>query len=305
MLSRALAPHCSGLLGRRLLRLLVDGRRPRRAAAAPGYSSASRRAGADKNKRRRPVRRRRTRLERRQNQALRGGRGQTPGAVRAGPSSDSAEKNFAFVRRTYEQCVEHDILFLLEPLHFAFNGDDAKSDAVLNRKPTTVIESARILSRYCDVYKAEFPGTYGYGSRTRCTMDNLKRLERRLCTKPWVLLKCRREVPGVQEAGRDGDEGRVQQVSSAGGRSGPSSSRSTRPRPRGSTSRRPSAPGGSKNSTRSSGPARRGSRSTATRRSRPGTTCAPRKAGTPGTAAARPARGRGEGRCKDASVLSE
>lgn len=106
---------------------------------------------------------------------------------------DSAEKNFALVRRIHDECVAHDILFLLEPIHFPYNGEDAKSESVLKRKASTVIESARILSRYCDVYKAEFPGTLGYESDAQL-MDNLKRLND-ACVKPWVLLSAGVDYP--------------------------------------------------------------------------------------------------------------
>src|SRR3954463_4793407 len=37
---------------------------------------------------------------------------------------DSAEKNFELTRKVYEECVRHDILFLLEPIHFPYNGED-------------------------------------------------------------------------------------------------------------------------------------------------------------------------------------
>src|SRR5215204_7099146 len=33
---------------------------------------------------------------------------------------DSAERNFEFVRQIHDECVKHDILFLLEPLHFGY-----------------------------------------------------------------------------------------------------------------------------------------------------------------------------------------
>ncbi len=191
MLSRALAPHCSGLLvdgyygywstvaahavpaGTGLLVRVEKSGAAKNAAGAPcgeeepGWSVAKiKRCGADAVKL----------------------------LAQFEPTEfDSAEKNFAFVRRTYEQCIDHDILFLLEPLHFAYHGEDAKSDAVLKRKPTTVIESARVLSRYCDVYKAEFPGTYGYESDA-VQMDNLKRLND-ACTKPWVLLSAGVKYP--------------------------------------------------------------------------------------------------------------
>src|SRR5215208_3781196 len=31
---------------------------------------------------------------------------------------DSAERNFEFTKQMYEDCIKHDILFLLEPIHF-------------------------------------------------------------------------------------------------------------------------------------------------------------------------------------------
>src|SRR5262249_57641462 len=122
---------------------------------------------------------------------------------------DSAERNFELTRKVYEECVEHDILFLLEPIHFPYNGEDARSESVLKRKASTVIESARILSRYCDVYKAEFPGTLGYESDSQLA-DNLKRLND-VCTKPWVLLsagvdydKYKKQVEMAIKAGASG-----------------------------------------------------------------------------------------------------
>lgn len=106
---------------------------------------------------------------------------------------DSAEHNFQFARKIYEECIAHDILCLLEPIHFPYNGEDAKAESVLKRKADTVIESARILSNYCDVYKAEFPGTLGYESDDQLK-DNLKRLNE-ACSKPWVLLSAGVDYP--------------------------------------------------------------------------------------------------------------
>jgi tagatose 1,6-diphosphate aldolase len=99
---------------------------------------------------------------------------------------DSAERNFDLTRRIYEECLTHDILFLLEPIHFAYGNETDDSPSKLARKASTVIDSAKYLSRFCDVYKAEFPGTFGVESDTQL-MDNLKRLNE-ACVKPWVLL---------------------------------------------------------------------------------------------------------------------
>ena len=56
-----------------------------------------------------------------------------------------------------------------------------------------MIESARILSRYCDVYKAEFPGTLGVETDAQL-LDNLKKLND-ACVKPWVLLSAGVDYP--------------------------------------------------------------------------------------------------------------
>ena len=45
-------------------------------------------------------------------------------------------------------------------------GIDALLPAEMTRKAETVVESARILSRWCDVYKAEFPGQLSDGEET-------------------------------------------------------------------------------------------------------------------------------------------
>jgi len=109
----------------------------------------------------------------------------------------------------YEDCIKHDILFLLEPIHFPFNGEKDGAKSQVERKATTVIESAKFLSRYCDIYKSEFPGTFGHESDAQL-MDNLKRLND-ACAKPWVLLsagvdydKYRKQVEMAMKAGASG-----------------------------------------------------------------------------------------------------
>ena len=191
MLSRALAPHCSGLL--------VDGyygywSTVAAYAVPPGTGLLIRveKSGASKNKVGAPC----GEVEPGWgvDKIKRCGADAVKLLAQFEPDEfDSAERNFDFVRKMHDQCVEHDILFLLEPLHFAYNGQDAKSDEVLKRKPRTVIESAKILSRYCDIYKTEFPGTYGFESDD-VQMDNLKRLND-ACTKPWVLLSAGVKYP--------------------------------------------------------------------------------------------------------------
>jgi len=207
MLSRALSPHCSGLLvdgyygywstvaaqavpasTGLLVRVEKSGATKNAAGAPcgevePGWSVAKiKRAGADAVKLLAQF---------------------EPGEF------DSAERNFQFTLEIYNQCIQHDILFLLEPIHFAYNGEKDDSPSKLARKANTVIESAKYLSRYCDVYKSEFPGTFGHESDAQM-MDNLKKLND-ACVKPWVLLSAgvdydlyKKQVEMAMKAGASG-----------------------------------------------------------------------------------------------------
>ncbi|HXG11915.1 MAG TPA: tagatose 1,6-diphosphate aldolase [Gemmataceae bacterium] len=106
---------------------------------------------------------------------------------------DSAEHQFALVQQVYEECRKHDILFLLETVAFPFGGETKKSESLLARKAETVIESARQLSRFCDIYKAEFPGWLGRDSEQQL-MENLRQLDA-VCERPWVLLSAGVDFP--------------------------------------------------------------------------------------------------------------
>ncbi len=110
---------------------------------------------------------------------------------------DSAEKQFALIEQVHNECRKHDILLLLETVSFPFKQgeqmEDKKSRTYLDRKPQTVIESARQLSRYCDVYKAEFPGTLGH-QPDQVLMENLQKLDE-ASERPWVLLSAGVDYP--------------------------------------------------------------------------------------------------------------
>jgi tagatose 1,6-diphosphate aldolase len=207
MLSRAVAPHCSGLL--------VDGKygywSTVAAFAVPattGILVRVEQSGGDKNKAGAPI----GAVEPGWSVAKikRGGADAVKLLAQFEPAEfDCAEHNFEFTRQMYEQCIEHDILFLLEPIHFAYNGEKDDSPSKLARKANTVIESAKYLSRLCDVYKAEFPGTFDVETDAQL-MDNLKKLND-ACVKPWVLLsagvkydKFKKQVEMAMKAGASG-----------------------------------------------------------------------------------------------------
>src|SRR3954447_10889909 len=87
----------------------------------------------------------------------------------------SGEHQLAFIEQVAADCRRFDILFLLEPIAFPYGGEKKTDRSFLDRKAETVIESARQLSRYGDVYKAESPGTLGHDSDSQLT-DNLHAL---------------------------------------------------------------------------------------------------------------------------------
>lgn len=105
----------------------------------------------------------------------------------------SAEHNFAFIEEVYNSCKKNDILFLLEPIAFPYNGEKKTDKKYLDRKAETVIETARYISRLCDIYKAEFPGTLGHESDEQLT-DNLHALSE-ASERPWVLLSAGVDYP--------------------------------------------------------------------------------------------------------------
>ena len=207
MLSRSLSPYCSGLL--------VDGYYGYASTVAahavpPGTGLLIRveKSGATKNKANAPV----GEVEPGWGVAKikRCGADAVKLLAQFEPDEpDSAERNFQFTLQMYNECIEHDILFLLEPIHFPYGKEDAKTPSVVARKANTVIESARILSRLCDVYKSEFPGTMGVESDSTLA-DNLKRLND-ACQKPWVLLSAgvdydvyKKQVEMAMKAGASG-----------------------------------------------------------------------------------------------------
>ena len=105
----------------------------------------------------------------------------------------SGEHQLAFIEQVAADCRRFDILFLLEPIAFPYNGEKKTDPSFVGRKAETVIESARQLSRYCDVYKAEFPGTLGHDSDSQLT-DNLHALTE-ASERPRLLLSAGVDYP--------------------------------------------------------------------------------------------------------------
>jgi tagatose 1,6-diphosphate aldolase len=111
--------------------------------------------------------------------------------------TESAERQRALVEQVAAECDQHDIVLLLETLSYPFAGEDKNSPSYLDRKPVTVIDTARHLSALCDVYKAEFPGTLGRESEAQlaANLDALNEASRR----PWVLLSAGVDFPEYEK----------------------------------------------------------------------------------------------------------
>jgi len=110
--------------------------------------------------------------------------------------TESAAAQRALVEQVARACDEHDIVFLLETLSYPLGGEDKGSPSYLDRKATTVMDSARHLSGLCDVYKAEFPGTLGRESEAQLA-GNLDALDQ-ACARPWVLLSAGVDYPDYE-----------------------------------------------------------------------------------------------------------
>jgi tagatose 1,6-diphosphate aldolase len=106
---------------------------------------------------------------------------------------DSAEHQLALIEHIHGECRKYDILMLLEPIAFPYGGETKDDPKYRARKAETVIESARQISRLCDVYKAEFPGTLDTDSDDQLT-DNLHALSE-ASARPWVLLSAGVDYP--------------------------------------------------------------------------------------------------------------
>lgn len=121
----------------------------------------------------------------------------------------SAEHQFSLIKQVYDECQKHDILLLLETVAFPFDGEKKDAKSFLDRKAQTVIESARQLSRFCDIYKAEFPGTFKHETDGQL-QENLGKLNA-ASERPWVLLSAgvdfpdyKRQVEMAMRAGASG-----------------------------------------------------------------------------------------------------
>lgn len=98
---------------------------------------------------------------------------------------DSAQENREVAQTVADQCREADIPFVLETLAYAVDGQG--KDDFAKEKPSLVIQTAKDMSGFCDLYKAEFP--------TDLNFEKDVAVQRKWCDDldaatvvPWVIL---------------------------------------------------------------------------------------------------------------------
>jgi tagatose 1,6-diphosphate aldolase len=99
--------------------------------------------------------------------------------------ADAARENRDVVQEVADQCRDADIPFVLETLAYAVDGQSKEDFA--REKPALVIETAKEMSGFCDLYKAEFP--------TDLNFEKDVSVQRKYCAElndatvvPWVIL---------------------------------------------------------------------------------------------------------------------
>ena len=105
----------------------------------------------------------------------------------------SAEHQFQLIEHVYSECQEARHSHAARDRGVSLRRRKENRPGYINRKAATVIDSARQLSRFCDIYKAEFPGTLGHDSDNQLR-ENLAALNA-ASERPWVLLSAGVDYP--------------------------------------------------------------------------------------------------------------
>lgn len=99
-----------------------------------------------------------------------------------------AKKQLKTIEKVAEECLKHDLPFLVEPVAYAAKGEDAESPEFAAQKPGLVIETARqVTSLPIDVLKAEFPANLKYETDKGKLVELCQQLDEASQT-PWVIL---------------------------------------------------------------------------------------------------------------------
>jgi tagatose 1,6-diphosphate aldolase len=99
-----------------------------------------------------------------------------------------ASKQLGIVNKVAEDCIKHDIPFLVEPVSYPVGGEVNNPEEFARHKPEIVIETAREMTALpIDVLKAEFPADLRYNKDRAELLELCRRLDN-ASRVPWVIL---------------------------------------------------------------------------------------------------------------------
>lgn len=104
---------------------------------------------------------------------------------------DATEQNQAVVREVADQCREADMPFVLEPVIHALDGQSKEDFA--REKPSLVIQTARELSPWCDLFKTEFPDDISFEKDPAVQKKHVEELDAASAV-PWVILSAGADI---------------------------------------------------------------------------------------------------------------
>jgi len=125
--------------------------------------------------------------------------------------AELAQRQLKTIQLVADECLKHDLPFLVEPITYAVKGENVKSPQFATQKPSLVIESARqITSLPIDVLKAEFPADLKYETDESRLVELCQQLDE-ASQVPWVILSAgvdyeafRKQVGIACQAGASG-----------------------------------------------------------------------------------------------------
>jgi tagatose 1,6-diphosphate aldolase len=101
---------------------------------------------------------------------------------------DVAKKQLETVRSVAEECIKHDLPFLVEPVSYPVQDEKADLMQFAMKKPSLVIETARQITELpIDVLKSEFPADLNYEKDKAKVLEACQKLSE-VSHVPWVLL---------------------------------------------------------------------------------------------------------------------
>jgi tagatose 1,6-diphosphate aldolase len=119
------------------------------------------------------------------------------------------EAQLSFVKKIHEDCLEQDILLLVEELSFPRQGEDKATPAYVSRRSKNIIESAKLIGPWCDILKLEYPADIRNDSAA--TQERLLKEMNDAAIRPWVLLSAGEKfdlfVKQVEQSMRAGSTG--------------------------------------------------------------------------------------------------